>query len=570
MMFNLAIGQSNMQSSNPLAEEIMLGNFNPATYIPAFPMTSPIFIYQNLAYNINPDSLKETIVKLASFKNRNTGSDTLSTTQGFGAARNWVYDKFQEYSLNAQNRLTPSFLNFDQNICGITKHKNIFAVLPGLDTTDHEIVLIEGHMDSRCEGLCDTTCFAEGIEDNATGTALVLELARTMSIYNFNKTIVFLVTTGEEQGLFGAKAFALYAKNLNLPIKAVYNNDVIGGIICGSTSSGPSCPGLNDIDSSQVRLFSQGNFNSPHKQLSRFNKLQYKEELLPFETVPMLLTIMTNEDRIGRGGDHIPFRQQGFASLRFTSANEHGDASLGSSYTDRQHTTDDILGVDLDNNGTIDSFFVDFNYLARNAKINGIAAVSALSGPKTPTFIAYGNLGSPVSLGVDITSTQQHLAYRIALRTVTNDWDTVYTTTTTQSTFFPSDTVANWIVSVASVDDLGIESLFSNEVLIPLATIGLREEKQALSGVQLFKNRPNPFDESTFISISADKNYSNKKANIQICDLQGKILENLTLYLEEGMNEVVYEHGYGKVGTFVYSLFIEGKKIDAKRMIFAN
>ncbi|MGJ8661712.1 MAG: M28 family peptidase, partial [Bacteroidota bacterium] len=485
-------------------------------------------------------------------------------------ARSWVYGKFAQYSAFATGRLIPSYLTFDQTICGVTKHKDIFAVLPGLDTTDHEIVLIEGHMDSRCEGLCDTSCIAEGIEDNATGTALVLELARTMSIYNFNKTIVFLITTGEEQGLYGAKAFANYANNLDLPIKAVYNNDVIGGIICGATSSGPSCPGLNDIDSTQVRLFSQGNFNSPHKQLSRFNKLQYKEELLPLETVPMLLTIMTNEDRIGRGGDHIPFRQQGFASMRFTSANEHGDASNGAGYTDRQHTADDVLGVDLDSNGTIDSFFVDFNYLARNAKINGIAAVSALSGPKTPTFIAYGNVGSPVSLEVIITSSEPHPAYRVALRTVTNDWDTVYTTTTTQSTFFPSDTVASWIVSVASVDDLGIESLFSNEVLIPLATIGLEEKKSTFSGVQLHQNRPNPFDESTFISVSADKNYSNKKASIQICDLKGEVIETLPIYLQEGMNEVVYEHGYGKVGTFVYTLFIDGAKIDSKRMVFAN
>ena len=570
MMFNLVFGQTNIQSSNPLAEQIMLGNFDPANYIPPFSVTDPTFIYQNLAANINPDSLKATILKLATFKNRNTGSDTISTTEGFGAARNWVYSKFEEYSLFAQGRLIPSYLTFDQTICGVTKHKNIFAVLPGLDTTDHEIVLFEGHMDSRCEGLCDISCFAEGIEDNATGTALVLELARTMCLYNFNKTIVFLITTGEEQGLFGAKAFATYANNLDLPIKAVYNNDVIGGIICGATSSGPSCPGLNDIDSTQVRLFSQGNFNSPNKQLSRFNKLQYKEELLPFESVPMTLTIMTAEDRTGRGGDHIPFRQQGFASMRFTSANEHGDASNGPGYTDRQHTADDVLGVDLDSNGTIDSFFVDFNYLARNAKINGIAAVSALSGPKTPTFNAYGNLGSPVSLEVNITSSGTNPAYRVALRTVTNDWDTVYTTTTTQSTFFPPNTVSNWIVSVAAVDNIGIESLFSNEIIIPLATIGLEENKPVYKGVELFQNRPNPFDESTFISVSADKNYANKKAMIQISDLQGKIIENLAIQLQEGMNEVVYEHGYGKVGTYIYSLIIDGKKIDSKRMVFAN
>ncbi len=562
--------QTNIQSSNPLAEQIMLGNFDPAAYIPPFPVTTPSFIYQNLAQNISPDSLKAYIVKLATFKNRNTGSDTLSATEGFGAARNWVMSKFQQYSTQCNDRLIPSFLTFDENICGVTQHKNIFAVLPGRDTSNHEIVLIEGHMDSRCEGLCDTACFAEGIEDNATGTALVLELARTMSKYNYEKTIVFVVTTGEEQGLFGAKAFSLYAQNLDLPIKAVYNNDVIGGIICGNTSSAPSCPGLNDIDSTQVRLFSQGNFNSINKQLSRFIKLQYQEELLPYETVPMLLTIMTGEDRSGRGGDHIPFRQQGFASMRFTSANEHGDASLGATYTDRQHTTDDILGVDFNNDGTIDSFFVDFNYLARNAKINGNAAVSALSGPKKPTFNAFGNPGSPLSLEVIITSPEPHPAYRVALRTTSNDWDTVYTTPFTQTTFVPTTTANFWIVSVAAVDSNGIESLFSNELMIQLGTIGLEEDQKKVKGIELLQNKPNPFDESTFIGITAGEEYVNKMAIIRIVDLQGKWVEEMKINLQEGMNEVIYEHGYGKVGTFIYTLIIDGKPIDSKRMVFAN
>lgn len=92
-------GQTNMQSSNSLAEQIMLGNFDPTDYIPPFPVTSPTFIYQNLADNISPDTLKSYILKLATFKNRNTGSDTISATEGFGAAREWVYSKFEEYVL---------------------------------------------------------------------------------------------------------------------------------------------------------------------------------------------------------------------------------------------------------------------------------------------------------------------------------------------------------------------------------------------------------------------------------------------------------------------------------------
>src|SRR5690606_35093373 len=125
---------------------------------------------------------------------------------------------------------------------------------------------------------------------------------------------------------------------------AVLNNDVIGGIICGQTSSPPSCPGLNQVDSTQVRLFSFGSYDSPHKGLSRFIKLEYKEMIMPYATVPMAITIMNDEDRIGRGGDHKPFRQHGYPAMRFTSANENGDANVNSAgYADRQHTSVAIL-----------------------------------------------------------------------------------------------------------------------------------------------------------------------------------------------------------------------------------
>ena len=91
---------------------------------------------------------------------------------------------------------------------------------------------------------------------------------------------------------------------------------------------------------------------------------------------------MSPEDRTGRGGDHIPFREHGYSAIRFTAANEHGDASNDAGYTDRQHTSEDILGIDTDQNGEIDSFFVDFNYLARNSAINATAASMAAIGVK--------------------------------------------------------------------------------------------------------------------------------------------------------------------------------------------
>ena len=552
--------------TDPVAEQVMLGNYDPTVYAASQVLNHPDTISQGILQRVNPDTLKSYILKLASFQNRNTGSDTLSATRGFGAARNWVYSKFQQYSILNENRLLPAFFQFNQLICAVTRHKNIIAVLPGRDTTDKSIILIEGHMDSRCEVLCDTACLAQGVEDNATGTALVMELARVMSKYSYDRTIVFMITTSEEQGLYGAEAFADYVALKGIQIKAVQNNDVIGGIVCGNTSSAPSCPGLNDIDSTQVRLFSFGGFNSKHKQYARFCKLEYEEELIPFVTVPMTMSIMSAEDRTGRGGDHIPFRQHNYTAIRYTSANEHGDANVAAvGYSDRQHSTRDTLGVDTNGDMVVDSFFVDFNYLTRNAVINGNAAGMAAIGPKTPDFTV-------TSIGlntVEVTITQEtgYANYRFADRTSTNDWDSVYYMTGIVDTFIVG-TAATHYVSVASIDTNGIESLFSKEILITVPN-GINEFKKE-EGVALMQNKPNPFDESTIISVYVDKGKKYKQAAISISDIKGKEIKRMPVDLKLGMNEVIYEHGYGASGIFTYSLLIDGKVVESRKMIFAN
>lgn len=565
----LVIGQaSNITVVNPTVDLVLKGQYSPSIYLPT-QTYSPDQIFQGIQNEVNADSLKAYIVQLASFKNRNSGADTLSLTEGMGAARNWAFSKFQEFSTANENRLLPSFLTFDQNICGVTKHKNVLAVLPGLDTANHQIIIIEGHMDSRCAGLCDTACIAEGVEDNASGTALVLELARVMSQYSYNNTIVFMLTTAEEQGLYGAHAFADYCSNNDLPVRAVLNNDVIGGVVCGETSSPPSCPGLNDVDSTQVRLFSIGSFNSAHKQLARFIKLEYQEELLPLVSVPMTLTIMSAEDRSGRGGDHIPFRQKFYPAMRFTSANEHGDASNGPGYSDRQHTSDDILGVDTNNDQIVDSFFVDFNYLARNACINGIAATVAAQGVPTPSYTVTGIEDSIVRFNVNIDSLPGFSTYRVAIRTTSNDWDTVYTLNGTSIEVIPPVANTSYYVSVATVNADGLESLFSSEKMLNQVTLDVTELEE-VKGIELMQNHPNPFDEATYINIRVGESMVNQLAIIRIYDTQGKVVETMQTRLELGMNEMLYTHGYGRVGVYLYSLEVNGQLIDTKRMIFAN
>lgn len=558
--------QTNILPTNPLAEQVMLGNYDPAQFMATNVISHPDSIAQGILQEVNADSLKSYIVQLAAFGNRNTASDTVSNTFGVGAARRWVFRKFTEFSAANENRLVTSYLQFDRLIGNMPQHRNIFAVLPGMDTSDHRVIFIEGHMDSRCEGLYDSLCSAQGVEDNATGTALVMELARVMSKYSYNHTLVFLVTIGEEQGLYGAEAFAEYCNQLDIPIAAVQNNDVIGGIICGQTSSPPSCPGIGNIDSAGVRLFSAGSFNSPHKGYSRFVKLEYKEMIAPTAAVQTDIRIMSPEDRTGRGGDHIPFRQNLFTAMRFTSANEHGDANVAdTNYTDRQHTTRDTLGIDTNNDQVIDSFFVDFNYLARNAVINGNAAAMAATGPKTPDF----SLGvNDSDLVVTITQQTQYATYRIGVRTTTNDWDSVYTFTGTLIDTIDVPPAAWYRVSVMSVDTNGIESIPSRE--IQTSPVGIDELELPAPGITLMQNRPNPFDEATYILFQVEQVPQHQTAFVQIADLQGRIVEMIPVDIQVGLNEVLYTHGYGASGTYNYSLVIDGVAVQTMQMIFAN
>lgn len=566
----LGQAQTNLLVTNPEAEAVLLGNFDPADYAAPLVIDDPAEMAQGLLDDISPDSLRAYLEQMSAFTNRNTGSDTTSATFGIGAARRWAYDKFQSFSAQNDDRLVVSYFQFDQFICGMGQHRNIFAVLPGQGPQHQEVLLVEAHIDSRCEGNCDLTCMAHGMEDNGSGTALVLELARIMSKYSFNRSVVFLITIGEEQGLYGANAFADYCLSQGVRLNAVLNNDVIGGVICGETASPPGCPGLNHIDSVNVRIYSSGTSNSKHKQLARFIKLEYQEMLQSLMAVQPVVNIMTPEDRTGRGGDHMPFRENGFPAIRFTSANEHGNGNPSTpGYSDRQHTQDDVLGLDTDGDGALDSFFVDFNYLSRNALLNGNALAMAAHGPVTPADFSI----EPVNNGfvVNFSDSLNYGLYRVAVRLNTiNDWDTLIAITQPGDTVFALPAGVPYNVSVASVDENGVESLFSGEKVVNFTT-GAYEAERPRHILELLQNHPNPFDEATVIGVYVQSPLVYRDAFIAVFDKLGHELARLPIRLVPGLNDVIYDYQYHRYipGTYAYSLVVDGEVVDTKWMIYA-
>jgi hypothetical protein len=575
-----AFSQTSILVTSTEVDNILKGIYTPSTYQASTVINDPNTISSELLSRISPDSLKAYLFALKSFQNRNAASDTNSTTRGIGAARRWAYNKFLQFSAANEGRLKPAYLQFNigaSSICGVTRHRNIIAVLPGTQTTDKSVVLVQGHIDSRCEGGCDILCNAFGIEDNATGTALVLELARVMSKYSFRNTIVFSLNTAEEQGKYGGEAMARYFNNNSLKIKASNNNDVSGGTFCGYTSSAPSCPSYGHIDSIGLRIFSFGGFNSQHKQWARYIKLQYKEQLLSQVPVATDIRIMTAEDRTGRGGDHQPFRPYGFTAVRFTAANENGNASTGGGYVDRQHSTRDSLGRDFDSDGVEDSLYVSVHYLARNTLINGNSMAMAALSPDTITVLASVVTNNKVRVQFSGAASP---AYRVAVRSATNDWDSVFTVVgkTVDTINVPYGSYSTFFLSASAMNSSNVESLFSSEYTMNLSLVTLALKDRTVNmerapdvyGIKLLQNQPNPFDENTRITVMSGTDMFADRTWIIIRNLNGTVVKKFKVKLKKGINEVTYNHGFGETGTCIYSLVIDGMPLETRKMVFTK
>src|SRR5271169_3977547 len=152
---------------------------------------------------ISAERIQRSIFVLASFKTRHTLSDPLPSGDGIGGAASWIRAEFGRASADAGGRLRVELDTFDQapappRIPQPVQITNIVATLPGSDpASSGRILVVSGHYDSRASNPLDAASPAPGADDDASGTASVLELARVMSRFKFGATIVFLAVAGE-------------------------------------------------------------------------------------------------------------------------------------------------------------------------------------------------------------------------------------------------------------------------------------------------------------------------------------------------------------------------------------
>lgn len=306
--------------------------------------------------DISPARIRATDSTLVAFGTRHTMSDTVSATRGIGAARRFIQAAFTRYSAECGGCLR---VEYDPAMITVARHPqkpvvnvvNVLAWLPGRDTT--RVVVIGGHYDS-C--ICnvdrwDATSDAPGADDDGSGTSAVMELARVLSRRfpkGLDATVIFAAYAAEEQGLLGSTHLAQRLHDAGYRVVAGMTDDIAGNVVADD----------GRVDSSTVRVFSGDPDNGPSRELSRYVWALGTLYTPGFNVLPV-----SRLDRIGRGGDHIPFHQKGDAAVRFSERLENYK---------RQHLpTDNFANV---NSG----------YVANVARLNGATVASLAAAPATP------------------------------------------------------------------------------------------------------------------------------------------------------------------------------------------
>jgi hypothetical protein len=344
---------------------------------------------------VSEERIAATLKKLEAFGTRYILSAQDDPAHGIGAAKRWIHDELQSYS----PRLQVSYQNFSikkggrrGQVIRDVELSNIVAVLPGGAQKDR-YVLVSGHYDSLAQvrkpytgeeqtiaelvrqGIDESEArrylqilpterklgpldfvataaqtIAPGVTDDGSGTAAVMELARVMSAYQFDKTIVFVAFAAEEVGLSGSQVYAAQAKKDGMQIEAVLNNDIIGSDVSGNGRSSTNV----------LRVFSSGPDDSATRELARYTQL-IAERYVPSMQVQMVF----RGDRFLRGGDHRPFVEAGFAAVRLTSASENYD---------NQHSTTDTFAN------------TSVPYATRAIRMNGAVLASLALAPAPPVL----------------------------------------------------------------------------------------------------------------------------------------------------------------------------------------
>ena len=369
-----------------------------------------------IASAVDAAQMRRTVEKLVSFGTRHTLSSQTDKKRGIGAALDWTEGEFRKFGLRT---VRPCDTVTGRRVPQPTRVCDMVAIHRGTERPN-DVVIIQGHIDSRVTDVMNFTSDAPGANDDGSGTAAVIEAARVLSKHKFPGTIVFAALSGEEQGLLGGKILADYAKAQGWNVIANLNNDIVGNScssdgVCNDKqvrifSEGPRWQGHEEL-AAQIRSLG-GENDSPSRNISRF--LDSLAERVPSLGIDVMQ--VWRNDRFGRGGDHTEFLNAGFPAVRFSVAVENYNWQ----HQDLRIENGIKFGDTIEN--------MDFPYLARVTKLNVAALAWLASAPPPPAPTVEGAVSTDTAVKWDaIGSTENPALNPVAYvvrwrRTDTNQW----------------------------------------------------------------------------------------------------------------------------------------------------
>jgi Peptidase family M28 len=387
------------------------GNFDPAL--------------RALINQIDPNRIQATIQRLTEFGTRHTLSSQTDPVRGIGAATTWVTEQMQAIAATSGGNMTVQRQTFVQPVSNRipvpTPITNVIATLKGTASPERFYV-VTGHLDSRVTDVLDFTSDAPGADDDGSGVACLLELARLFATHQFPGTIVFATVAGEEQGLYGSSFMAAQMAAAGNDVQGMFSNDIVGA----SHSFDGNKPdpftvrmfleGIpTNVTSNQISLMQSvgGENDGVSRQLGRFVK-----SVAPFDLTGMNIRLIWRRDRYLRGSDHLSFQGHGYPAARFTEPREN--------FNHEHQNTQVVNGVQLGD--LID--FVDFDYVARVAGVNAAALWGLASSPSTPKNARIHTTPPGTFSGTNLTTIEWNAnpetnltGYEVVLRETTeSDW----------------------------------------------------------------------------------------------------------------------------------------------------
>lgn len=410
-----------------------------------------------IVQEIDARNIERTIRKLVSFGTRNTLSTQTDPNRGVGAARDWLFSEFSKAAEQSGGRMTVEKQTFEQpkaaRVPKPTMLTNVVATLRGTQSESAgRTYIVSGHYDSMCTSPTDATCNAPGANDDASGTAAVLELARVMAKKEFDATIIFMAVAGEEQGLLGSTYAAEQAKSKNVDVEAMFTNDIIGSSLGGNGVHDPhtvrvfseGVPSNEKPEEATVRRGVGGENDSAPRQLARFIK-ETSDRYVPTMRVMMVY----RRDRYLRGGDHIPFLERGFAAVRFTEPNE-----------DYRHQHQNVRIENGVQYGDLPQFD-DFHYIANVARVNAASLAALALAPARPKNVGLltTRLTNDTDLKWDANKEPDLAGYEIVWRDTTSPvWTHTRAVENVTSFTMKGMSKDNYFFGVRAVDKQGNRS----------------------------------------------------------------------------------------------------------------